>query len=155
VLDYEKTAFWCRLCRNTGHLHASCPFNKIQKSKKNGSTSSSGWGFVNPDLVSASNFKDNLNNPTSDGKFVTEKKDIEMGFQENHLVVGGIKRGHTSESLELDQDYVPDNLRSLVNPNDLALVIPSNLGKWKEVKKQKNKKGCMDNIDDYFSSQGG
>ncbi|KAH9314924.1 hypothetical protein KI387_023551, partial [Taxus chinensis] len=89
VLDYENTAFRCRLCRNTSHLKASCPFNKNHKSgKKNGSTSSSEWGSVNPDLVSASNFQDNPNNPTFDGKNVTEKNDEEMGFQENHLVVG-------------------------------------------------------------------
>ncbi|KAH9317176.1 hypothetical protein KI387_018945, partial [Taxus chinensis] len=117
------------LCRNMGHLQASCPFNKNKKSvKKNGSKSSSGWGFVNLDLVFTSNFKDNLNNPISDSKVVTKKDDTEMGFQENHFVVGGMKRGHTSDSSESDRDYVPDNLTALANPSDLALVISSDLG---------------------------
>ncbi|KAH9296138.1 hypothetical protein KI387_039726, partial [Taxus chinensis] len=130
VLDYENTAFRCRLCRNAGHLQASCPFNKNQKSGgKNGSTSLSGWGSVNPDLVSASNFNDNPNNPTSDSKMVTKKNATEMGFQENHLVGGGIKRGHTSESSESHQDFVPNNSMALANPSDLALVISYDLGK--------------------------
>ncbi|KAH9325649.1 hypothetical protein KI387_005827, partial [Taxus chinensis] len=156
VLDYENTAFRCRLCKNAGQIQASCPFNKNQKSEKeNGSKSSNGWGSVNPDLVSASKFKDNPYNPYSDGKMVTEKNDTEMGFQEENLVGGGIKRGHTSKSSDSDQDSVPSNLMVLVNPSDLALVISSDLGKWQEVKRRKNKKGRMGSIDDYFPSQGG
>ncbi|KAH9316960.1 hypothetical protein KI387_018729, partial [Taxus chinensis] len=98
---------------------------------------------------------DNPYNPSSDGKTVTKKNDTEMGFQEENLVGGGIKRGHTLESLESDQDSVPGNMMALANPSDLALVILFDLGKWQEVKRRKNKKGRMGNIDDYFPSQGG
>ncbi|KAH9296097.1 hypothetical protein KI387_039685, partial [Taxus chinensis] len=70
-----------------GHLQASCPINKNQKyTKNNGSTSSSGWGSVNPDLVSTSNFKDVLNNLDPVNKVATEKEDTEMGTLENHMI---------------------------------------------------------------------
>ncbi|KAH9295447.1 hypothetical protein KI387_039035, partial [Taxus chinensis] len=90
VLDYENTAFRCRICRNPGHLQASCPYNKNQKAtKKNGSTSSSGWGTLNPELVSNTKFKDDLRDPNTDGKIDTKKNEREMGIQENSLVAGG------------------------------------------------------------------
>ncbi|KAH9314400.1 hypothetical protein KI387_023027, partial [Taxus chinensis] len=95
--------------------------------KKNGSSSSSGWGFVNLDLVSASNFKDNMSNPNTGGKMVSEKNDSKKGMQENHLVVGGIKRGHTSKNLESDQDSVSENVMAVENSSELALVIVSDL----------------------------
>jgi len=34
VLDYENTAFRCRLCTQTGHLQSSCPEDKKVNSKK-------------------------------------------------------------------------------------------------------------------------
>ncbi|KAH9313272.1 hypothetical protein KI387_028307, partial [Taxus chinensis] len=135
------------------HLQASCPVNKNQKStKKNGSTSSSGWGSINPDLVSASNFKDVPNNPTPANKVATEKEDTEMGTPENHMIVGGMKRGHTSESSESDRDFVSDKRISSAISNDLALVISTDQGKWFEVKTRRNKKGRMGSIEDYFPS---
>ncbi|KAH9288083.1 hypothetical protein KI387_032200, partial [Taxus chinensis] len=110
ILDYENIAFRCRICRNIGHLQASCPYNKNKNSTKhNGSTSSSGWGTLNLKLVSASKFKDDPRNPT------TEE------IQENGQVAGGTKRGHLSENLESDWDSVSENLIALVNPNDLVL----------------------------------
>ncbi|KAH9301635.1 hypothetical protein KI387_013218, partial [Taxus chinensis] len=77
-----------------------------------------------------------------------------MGFQENPVVIGGMKRGHTSESSESNRDSVLDKMIASAIPNELALVISTDQGKWFEVKKRKNKKGRIDNIEDYFPSQG-
>ncbi|KAH9302547.1 hypothetical protein KI387_014130 [Taxus chinensis] len=56
LLDYENTPCRCIVCKNPGHLQASCPSNK-NGAKKRSSSTPSGWGTVNPDLVSASTFK--------------------------------------------------------------------------------------------------
>ncbi|KAH9288038.1 hypothetical protein KI387_032155, partial [Taxus chinensis] len=96
---------------NPGHQQASCPHNKNQKSTKhNGSTSSSGWGTLNPELVSASKFKDDPRNPPTEGNLDTEKTDNEMEIQENGQIAGGTKRGHLSENSESYQDSVSENL---------------------------------------------
>ncbi|KAH9322357.1 hypothetical protein KI387_016996, partial [Taxus chinensis] len=65
----------------------------------------------------------NPSNPNSDGKVTTWKDNTKEGIQENHLVAGGMKRRHTSESSELDWDSVTENLMAIENPSDLVLQV--------------------------------
>lgn len=48
VLDYENTAFRCRLCRQTGHLQSTCPEAKKTNKKQKGKHKK-GWQFSPPD----------------------------------------------------------------------------------------------------------
>ena len=50
VLDYENTAFRCRLCRQIGHLQSSCPEDKkVNSKKKQKGKQKKGWKFSPPD----------------------------------------------------------------------------------------------------------
>ncbi|KAH9298549.1 hypothetical protein KI387_030231 [Taxus chinensis] len=91
-----------------------------------------GWhtSFVMVDLITAKHIaQDVLNNLTPANKVVTEE-DTEMGIHENPLGVGGMKRGHTSESSESDSDFVSGKMIASAIPNDLVLVISTDQGKW-------------------------
>ncbi|KAH9329198.1 hypothetical protein KI387_001306, partial [Taxus chinensis] len=133
VLDYENTTFRCISCKNPGHLQALCPLSKNLKFvKKGGSTSSSGWGFLNPYLVSASSFKEEPSKSKTEDKEVEtvgkEKMDTEKGMQENIVGVGETKIRHTSNKLDSDQDSLSDNLIVSANPSDPILVVSSDNG---------------------------
>ncbi|KAH9320527.1 hypothetical protein KI387_015166 [Taxus chinensis] len=76
-LDYENTTFQCRICRNSGHLQAMCPLNK-KPTKKSGSTSSDGWGFVDPDLVDATSFKEEKSESENKAAISAEKETMDI-----------------------------------------------------------------------------
>ena len=45
-LDYENTAFRCRICQQTGHLQNACPeYKKNSRRKKKTGNHQKGWKF--------------------------------------------------------------------------------------------------------------
>lgn len=147
ILDYENTAFRCRICRQTGHLQSKCPAaKKDNRRKKKVEKQARGWQFPPP--VSNDEEKeemefDDLNQTNQMSKEPTEKDinpqehiDAARVTSTDTMDMGRNKRQHTLESSDSDKEFPHP-----VAETTLALITAKEpQGVWKKVEKKKGRK---------------
>lgn len=159
-LDFENTAFRCRVCHQTGHLQSSCTLSR-KKTTKN-LQKKKGWNFpdmslsdeeeeeteVNQRQTKTENQQENqTNSQEKEAGKMEEKKEInektssptdadpQQDEQISDRGVIGTKRAHVSESSDLEKDV------QLSSSLELAIIhFASSLDGWKNVQKKKGKK---------------
>lgn len=146
ILDYENTAFRCKICRQIGHLQNTClEAKKDTRRKKKVGKQPKGWQFPPPDAddVPVEEEDKEKEHPIPKENNQTHKEPDPEEFVTHDLMdslpgkipgtmdISGAKRHHTSDHSNSDKD----NPRPL---EDTSLTQFSSLptqGEWRKEKK--------------------
>ena len=148
-LDYENTAFRCRICRCTGHLQNSCPAAKRDnRKKKKPGKAAKGWQFPSeePELQAEEVEPTPHENQQTDTSMGTQEQEMQeqldataktqQAMGPGTLDSGGYKRTHTSDTSDSDKDN-----GAPTEGNQLVLIeTEPTLGAWRKVEKKKGRK---------------
>lgn len=146
-LDYENTAFRCRICRQTGHLQNTCPAaKKDSRRKRKTEKQVKGWQFPPPVTddeeeeemeITNTNQPSQMNKePTTEDKITQEQIETTHANTTVTMDMGNNKRQHISDSSDSDKE-----IPQLVAESALALISPTEpQGIWKKVEKKKGRK---------------
>jgi len=137
TLDYENTAFRCRNCHLTGHLHRSCPAIPAHKKKAAPKSKSKSWKPCDPppmDDFSSSSDEEEVKEDEMDASLAQNPPPT--GPEESSAPALSQKRSHETSPSDSDKEISPSAQRSL-------LVLPSIQDQfgWIKVGKKKDKKG--------------
>lgn len=162
-LDYENTAFRCRICRQTGHLQSACPQNKKDRRKRQ-PPKQKGWQFTatnaedfeeelkaeatsipqededgrnNPE-ISKENHPQHLQNNGNqiEGATDTNESYPQQQYEKSGQEIGGSKRAYSPSSTDSEKDFM-----TATNEAQMIIVTapPNNEG-WRKVEKKKGRK---------------
>lgn len=109
-VDYENTAFKCRICRQTGHLQNACPeYKKNSCRKKKTGNHQKGWKFSYTDSDEEEDNEEeepvqNESHQTETHKTSPqEPMESQSGKNSNSLEISGNKRQHYPEASKFRQ----------------------------------------------------
>lgn len=137
TLDYENTAFRCRNCHLTGHLHRSCPAIPSQKKKVVPKPKSKSWKPCNPppvDDLSASSDEEDVDEDGMDDSLAQDPPPT--GSEEPSAPPLSQKRPLETSPSDSDKEISPSAQLCL----QVSPAQPDQLG-WVKVGKKKCKKG--------------
>lgn len=151
-LDYENTAFRCRLCRQTGHLQSTCPeAKKVNSKRKQKGKQKKGWFFSPPvsddeeseaeeedtttEKAEAPQETENQKETTTDTK-VAQFYPNQAEKTNDEQNMGGTKRHHQSDTSDSDKEVGTQKAETQLV---IASIEPTQ-GVWRKVEKKKGRK---------------
>lgn len=128
-LDYDDTAFRCRICRQTGHLQNACPkYKNNSHIKKKTGNHQKGWKFSytesneEEDNEEEELVQNESNQTETQKKSPQEPMESQSGKNVNSMEISGIKRQHSRDASNSEKENPRPEEE---NPLQLVPIIPS------------------------------
>lgn len=142
TIDYENTAFRCRICRQTGHLQNACLDLKKDSQRRRKSGKRKGWTFPPPDPEEEEEGEEELPIPNENSQVEPQEQSPQVPMEPqpekafDTIELSGTKRQHKSDTSDSDKENPQP---SEENPLQLVPMHPAQ-GEWHKVEKKKGRK---------------